>query len=330
MQQFEKIKGNYLVKDKLKKALNFHTISNSILFSGPQGVGKTLFAKELAAHLMYPNGIDGIALKKIQNGIHVDLQILEPEGKARLHSINAMREMIENLSLKPYEGFAKVFIICDAERMLPYSSNALLKTLEEPNFDSYIILITSALSEMLPTIVSRLWHLNFVPNSEEEIVSVLKERCNLPTSDAIRLAKNSQGSIGRALSLEAINNMKEVRSLFFQLLHAKAKGDLVALMDTLHQIDALSAGDDPTKSNLCFYRELEESILMWQRDLALIANKGDRSLLLFKEEETLFETQLKEQKSFFPLHSLLDEMRLSEERNVKLRNALENFFLKIT
>ena len=63
--------------------------------------------------------------------------------------------------MAPFEAKAKVFIIKDADRMLPPSANALLKTLEEPTYDSYIIMTTSNLDEILPTIASRCFKINF-------------------------------------------------------------------------------------------------------------------------------------------------------------------------
>src|SRR3989304_6614260 len=134
--EFDDIIGNDLIKDKLKGSLENNTISNTILFSGPEAVGKSLFATVLAGRLMHPEeDIDPSALKKIQANNHPDLHIYEPEGKTSHHSIASIRNLVEQVFMAPFEAKAKIFIIKDAHRMLIPSANALLKTLEEPTLD---------------------------------------------------------------------------------------------------------------------------------------------------------------------------------------------------
>ena len=65
--KFEDLIGNNDTKQKLKKAIDTNTISNTLLFAGPEGVGKSNFARVLACSLMHPEfDIDPIALKKIE------------------------------------------------------------------------------------------------------------------------------------------------------------------------------------------------------------------------------------------------------------------------
>jgi DNA polymerase III delta prime subunit len=103
--------------------------------------------------------------KKIDKDIHPDLHFYAPEGKAHLHTMASMQKMVREMSLPPFEAKAKVFIISEAEKMLPSSSNALLKTLEEPIDNSYFLLLTDQPELLLPTILSRLQPLSF-PRSE--------------------------------------------------------------------------------------------------------------------------------------------------------------------
>lgn len=98
---------------------------------------------------------------KIDSGNHPDLHYYAPEGKSGLHPIANIHQMISEMSLPPFEAKCKVFILEDAEAMLPSSSNALLKTLEEPNEDTYFLLMTRHPDRLLPTIRSRLFPLKF-------------------------------------------------------------------------------------------------------------------------------------------------------------------------
>lgn len=125
-------------------------VPNVILLSGPKNVAHTAFAKDFAKKLM--GAEHG---PKIDSGHHPDLHLYQIEGKSGTHSILSLHHLIKEVFLPPLEAKIKVFILEDAHRMLPASSNALLKTLEEPTLDSIIILISDRPELLLPTIVSR-------------------------------------------------------------------------------------------------------------------------------------------------------------------------------
>ena len=112
---------------------------------------------------MHPEtDIDPKALIKIETNNHPDLHVYEPEGKTYHHSIASIRNLIGQVYMAPFEAEAKVFIIKDAHRMLKSSANALLKTLEEPTLDSFIILTSSKADDIIPTITSRCFRINFL------------------------------------------------------------------------------------------------------------------------------------------------------------------------
>jgi DNA polymerase-3 subunit delta' len=92
---------------------------------------------------------------KIENLTHPDLHLYRPEGKSLIHPMESMQNLIREVYLPPFEAAVKVFILTHAERMLPTSSNALLKTLEEPPQGVYFLLLTSAPQQILITILSR-------------------------------------------------------------------------------------------------------------------------------------------------------------------------------
>lgn len=92
---------------------------------------------------------------KIDSGCHPDLHLYQIEGKSGTHTAVSMQQLIKEVFLPPFEAKIKIFIIDEAHRMLPASSNALLKTLEEPPKDCFIILLSCKPQLLLPTIVSR-------------------------------------------------------------------------------------------------------------------------------------------------------------------------------
>jgi DNA polymerase III delta prime subunit len=137
--------------DYLKKALTNEQLPNTLLFLGDA----VQDAFDLAEHLL--------------EGKKIDLTHLLPDGK--FHPIESIRNAIAQSHITPFEAKNKVFIIESAEKMLPATANALLKTLEEPSLFSYWILITDHPSELLPTIVSRCTRVYF-PRKDAEVGEV--------------------------------------------------------------------------------------------------------------------------------------------------------------
>ena len=181
---FTNLVGNPLAKQLLARMAQRGTLPSVLLFHGPDGIGKGLFAKALADHLV-------VNPKKE----HADIHTLYPEGKSHQHPIAAIRALIDEVGMPPFEAPCKVFIIHDAEKMLPSSSNALLKTLEEPPLDTYSFLLSSDPQRLPPTILSRCRKIPFFPVSEQEIIPLLD------TPDAGKIARLSHGSIAKALRL---------------------------------------------------------------------------------------------------------------------------------
>ena len=93
---------------------------------------------------------------QVESGSHPDIVTLAPEGKARIISVDAMRErIVEPMSTTAFSGGWKVGIIISADRMEPSAANSFLKTLEEPPPKTLFLLQTDAPDSILPTIVSR-------------------------------------------------------------------------------------------------------------------------------------------------------------------------------
>lgn len=169
-----------------------------LLFHGPRGIGKGLFALKLAESLL-----------KSTKAQHPDLHVLHPDPDSDQHPVATLRQLIDETFLPPFEAPCKVFIIHDIEKMLPTSSNTLLKTLEEPPSDTQFILLTSQPSMLLPTILSRCSKVPFYPISDEELTLFLQEKHHCP--DAKKIALLSEGSI--AVALARLTHQKSILPL---------------------------------------------------------------------------------------------------------------------
>jgi DNA polymerase III delta prime subunit len=92
------------------------------------------------------------------------------------HTIAAVRQMIDETLLPPFESPCKIFLIFQSEEMLAPSANALLKTLEEPPSDTYIVLLTSDPDRLLPTVLSRCRPVSFTaPETQKELPFPIEE-----------------------------------------------------------------------------------------------------------------------------------------------------------
>jgi DNA polymerase III subunit delta' len=152
-------------------------VPSSILFSGDSGIGKRLTAFNYAKALncLEPVDFDAcdrcVSCRKIDGETHPDVTSMVSENDEI--KIEAIRQTVEILSLRPYEGRKKILVIDDADFMNINAANAFLKTLEEPPRDSVIILVTSSPDRLPETIRSRCMHVRFRPLSSDAFKQVL-------------------------------------------------------------------------------------------------------------------------------------------------------------
>lgn len=325
---FSNIVGNELAKSAILRMTEQKSVPNTLLFYGPDGVGKSLFALQLAELLM---GKEHASKLASQN--HPDLHIFRPEGKSAIHTMESMRKLIDEVALPPYEAPVKVFIIHDAHQMLPYSSNALLKTFEEPSFHSYFILLTSALDAMLPTIVSRSRKVPFFPIPQSQIETLVKEKWQKTPEESRRIAFLSHGSLAKAEQL-ASNTQIAWRGQLLEilLLHLPYEYPqflkLATEMEENYSADDEEGDSEGTGSFLTQTDALFEEIAAWYRDLQLLKEGIAPEYLYHLDKIEQLKSVLS--RPIPPLEKILDQIaksRLALQRNVRLRTVLEHFFL---
>lgn len=203
---FADILGHERVIEVFRRSIRSGKTSHSYIFEGPSGCGRKKTALALVQALFCETGSDeacGIcpSCRKITSGNHADIHTVEPLPDKRDISIDQLREMQRELSLRPYEAPRKVCILEPAERMSVNAANSLLKTLEEPPGNAIIILLTENSDMLLPTIRSRCQLVRFTPLSPEH-VRVLLEKNGMEGATASLLAQMADGSMQRALELD--------------------------------------------------------------------------------------------------------------------------------
>ncbi len=195
---FESIPGQRPAKDLFTRALRDGTLSHAYLLTGPEGLGKTAFARELGIAIVAACGGCGSCdeCDRARRGVHPDLHVLEREGdRLRLEQISPI---IDELALKPFAASRRVWVIPEVEYLMPEAANKLLKSIEEPPSHVYFVLVTDRLERVLPTIVSRCQVVEFKPVSDEEVTAYLAAEHGLAGAHGEALARLSAGSVERA------------------------------------------------------------------------------------------------------------------------------------
>ncbi len=324
---FSKLIGNELAKSALQRMADQKSVPNTLLFYGLDGVGKSRFALALAELLMGKEHAHKLAMQN-----HPDLHIYLPEGKSAIHTIENVRKLIDEVALPPYEASVKVFIIHDAHQMLAYSSNALLKTFEEPSFHSYFILLTDALEAMLPTIVSRCRKVPFFPIPQPQIATLIQHEWQKTPEEARRVAFLSHGSLAKAKAL-VDHSQLAWRKLLLEILSLRMPNDYPQFLKLATELEESIAGSADEKeegsetSSSQFHTDaIFEEIAAWYRDLQLLKD-GIAPEYLY-HLDSMDRLQLALQQPFPPLEMMIEQMtkaRLALQRNIRLRTVLEHF-----
>jgi DNA polymerase-3 subunit delta' len=259
---FDQLIGNQAVKDAVKRYISNRRVPNSMLFAGPEGVGKKQFALQLAKAIVchdpvehegcgrctsclrvevfkFPPADDKDQHEKVIFSEHADVGQVIPYGRNVL--VKAIRDLEKEANFRPFEAQARVFIIDDAHRMNPTAANALLKTLEEPPATSHIFLVTSKPNALLPTIRSRVQTLRFGPVAANEIEHLLLTTHEYSQADARIVAASANGSIALALSVDAAE-FRARRDEAVNILHsAIMNGDVVDLLRRSEKIGGIKS-----------------------------------------------------------------------------------------
>ncbi len=205
---WQRVRGHDALITSFQRVASRGRLAHAYLFVGPSGIGKRLFALELAKALLCEGQHDqfegcdhcpGCAL--LEAGTHPDFLLMQKPPEDMEFRIALMREILDRIYLKPARGRGKVAILDDADDLNDEAANAFLKTLEEPPPGSLLVLLGTSTDRQLPTIVSRCQVVRFAPLSETLVDKVLAEQGIDDPTQRQRLAALSEGCPGTALAL---------------------------------------------------------------------------------------------------------------------------------
>lgn len=283
---FRDIVGHRRVVSLLSRAIARGTVPPSLLFAGPEGVGKRRIAVAMAQALncLHARVVDDLeidacgtcaACRRIARGTHPEVIALEP-GDTGSIKIEQVREVIERAAYRPFEGRRRVVLIDHADAMTDDAQSALLKMLEEPPPASVFALISSVPDTLLPTVRSRCSRLRFGPLAEADIVSALERDHGYSEADARSVAAEADGSLGRALQAQAAE-AAEARAVARRWLAQAARGDdpsgRIGLAQSFFPKRAAPAVD---RERFAVLLRALSSLL---RDLGILSTRADARML---------------------------------------------------
>lgn len=326
-ERFSAILGNEKIKTALCGFTDRRSFPHALIFSGPEGSGKTLIATHTAmaiaceAEGKRPCGVCE-ACRKIKEGISPDVMTITRSKDRRTLGVEAVREIRDSAYIHPNDLSVKVYVIEEAEKMTVQAQNALLKLFEEPPHAVYFLLLTTSVTSLLPTVRSRAPELRTELFSDRVMTELLlshsKKAELLYRNDKTafeRILHAAAGSYGTALSL-AEGTSKKIEKGFASVeaaLTALSGGDKGAFL--LSQLS--EAGDREHYS--AFLRLLQLAL----RDMTACKRATGIELTFFADTETASDFA-----AHFSLSALLKLSQTVEalageisEINVNLRTA---------
>jgi DNA polymerase III subunit delta' len=221
---FDNFWGNAHAVRALQQMTVSGRIPQTMLFSGPEGVGKATLARRFAATLLphpelieqddhsLPDNLELIQARAkvppekrnddpLMFSAHPDFMTIVPDGPLRQLTIPQMRLLKERAQFKPMQGARRIFLIDHVDRAGDNATNSLLKILEEPPEHLILIMTAENAYDLLPTIRSRSILLQLSPLSNEEMRGFAASRQLDQLERRIAL---SAGSPGVAASMDLV------------------------------------------------------------------------------------------------------------------------------
>ena len=249
MDAFSDLLGQDKAIKLLLQAVKRDRIAPAYLFCGSSGIGRKIAAKSFVRLLLTqglpPNRLE-LSERKLNTGNHLDLLWVEPTylkaGELYTASqaaergwqyktppkirIEQIRQITQFLNRQPLEAKRQVVVIESAQTMAEAPANALLKTLEEPDCAS-LILIAPDTDSLLTTLVSRCQKIQFYRLSRANLTAVLQQTGHEQILEYPELMTIAQGSPGQAIS--AWSQLQSIPSELMQQLKLPPKTPLTAL-----------------------------------------------------------------------------------------------------
>lgn len=187
--------------------------------------------------------------------------MLAETKKKSVISADESQEIIKRLTLKSFSGGHKIMIIWHAERLNREAQNKLLKTLEEPEPKTLIILTTNNPEDLLPTINSRTQLVKFIRLRDEVIAEGLTKKYGTTPKAAQNLARISDGNFAKAAKIASAGGAESPYfDLFLTWMRSCVMGNDLVLRDSCVTITEFSRDQQQAFLEYCL-QFIHQSVL---------------------------------------------------------------------
>lgn len=324
MATFHDIIGQEQIKEHLQNAISAKKISHAYIINGEKSSGKEFIARVFAMTLQCEKGgtepcQECHSCKQALSDNQPDIIYVSHE-KPNTISVDDIRAQINNdIAIKPYSSPYKIYIMNEAEKMTPQAQNAILKTLEEPPEYAVIMLLTSNVNGLLPTILSRCVVLNMKPVADDLVRNFLMQQ--VPDYKAEVCVAFARGNIGKAKSLASSEDFDNIKNEALSLLKYIQDMDLSEITAAIKKITEY-------KLQINDYLDL---IAIWYRDVLLFKATSDVNHLVFREEISAIR-RVAQRSSYEGIEEVIEALDKAKRRldaNVNFDLTMELLMLEI-
>jgi len=218
-------------------------LAHSFLCMGAEGLGQFEFANCFAWYMLCQDKKEQAcgacqSCRLLAANTHPDLLIVQPEDGSKVIKIDQIRELVKDVQQTPKLAGYQVVVIDPADTMNRASSNALLKTLEEPPGRVLLFLISHRPAVLPATIISRCHRLNFHVPSNEKVLPWLREQLS-PELDAQMLLSLALGQPLTAIELSSGDYLQNRQRWMSYFLPDKSWPTVVELSEKCGKDDVL-------------------------------------------------------------------------------------------
>ncbi|NLL80330.1 MAG: DNA polymerase III subunit delta [Clostridiales bacterium] len=326
MAAFKDIVGQEQLKEHLQTAIRMNKVSHAYIINGERSCGKEFIAQIFAMALQCEQGGEEPcqechSCKQALSRNQPDI-IRVTHEKPNTIGVEDIRSQINgDIAIKPYSSPRKIYIMNEAEKMTAQAQNALLKTLEEPPEYAVILLLTTNVDALLPTILSRCVVLNMKPVADEKVKQFLMEELEIPDYKAKVCVAFARGNIGKAKMLAASEEFDNIREEAITLLK---------YIDEM-EISEITAAIKKILEYKIDVNDYLDILSVWYRDVLLFKATNDANHLIFKEE-IQYIRKAANKSAYEGIEKIIDAMEKAKNRlnaNVNFDLTMELLLLTI-
>lgn len=327
MSRFSDIVGQEQLKEHLENAIKMNKVSHAYIINGERSAGKEFIAKTFAMALQCENkeGIEPCqechSCKQALSGNHPDIIFVTHEKPGTIGVDDIRSQINGDVAIKPYSSPKKIYIMNEGEKMTVQAQNALLKTLEEPPEYAVILILTTNVDSLLPTILSRCVVLNMKPVKDAQVKKFLMENMEIPDYKADICVAFARGNVGKARLLAKSEEFDKVKEEAITLLKYIGEMELNEVVTAIKKISEYKFG----------VNDYLDILSIWYRDVLLFKATHDVNNLIFKEE-IQYIRKVADKSTYEGIEQIIDALEKSKQRlnaNVNFDLTMELLLLTI-